>query len=300
MSRNDRTSNRRRTAAGVGVVTGAAFAAGFIGLGTAAVAGAADDGDGGAGAVTADQIAAVLKGDGVTNADFHDVGVTQVSQVLANNDNTDVFGDDVTGLEVKHALGANNIYLNNSSDLSYKDLANDLNQATPPGGGGEMPPGGGGEGTTADYTFPNGSPFTTIEDGTPVDQQGYSALFGAEDLNDAGAQSIGGHNAALDASLASSNPGLAGTFYTDVAEFEASNDHPFADLLNLFDPNAFVTQTFDDIAGTATDDGGYLVPTDAFGFFATGLDYALTGTGLTFLLNPAIDLFGAAFTDLGF
>jgi hypothetical protein len=45
MSRNDHTSNRRRAAVGVGVATGAAFAAGFIGLGTAATAGAAGEAD---------------------------------------------------------------------------------------------------------------------------------------------------------------------------------------------------------------------------------------------------------------
>jgi hypothetical protein len=282
MSRNDHTSNRRRTAAGVGVVTGAAFAAGFIGLGTAATAGAAVTGvDGGAAGVSADQIAAVLNGDGVTNADFQgdDNTVASVAGLLADSSATDVFGDKVAPGDVTSAL--NGVGFAEGSDLTAAGIAADLNMAT-----------------TAEYHFPTGNP-SDLEGDTPVTQQGYSALFGAEDLDDNGDQSIGGHNASLDASLSDSNPGTAGSFYDDVVQFQESQDHPFADLVNLIDPSGFTTQTFDDITGNATDDGGYLVPTDFFGFLATGTDYALTGTGLTFLLDPAVNLFGAALTDLG-
>jgi hypothetical protein len=283
MSRSIHTANRRRTAAGIGVATGAAFAAGFIGLGTAGAA-VHDGADGGAAGVSADQIAAVLQGDGVTNDDFTgDTTVAQVAAALAGNTATDVFGDKVTGPEVTTALPG--VTIADGSDLTVGGIAADLNAAT-----------------VAEYHFPDGNPNTDIEDGTTVDHQGYSALFGAENLdpdNVPAAQSIGGHNAALDHSLDSSDPGTAGTFYADAAEFQASDDHPFADLFNIFDPGGFTTQTFSDIAGNATDDGGYLVPTDAFGFLATGLDYALTGTGITFLLDPSINLFGAALTDLG-
>jgi hypothetical protein len=284
MSRNIHTTNRRRTAAGVGVVTGAAFAAGFIGLGTAGAA-VHDGDDGGAAGVSAAQIQAVLQGDGVTNDDFTgDTTVAQVAAALANGDGTDVFGDKVTGDQVNAALPAG-ITIADGSDVTAGGIAADLNMAT-----------------VAAYHFPDGNPNMDIENGTPVDAQGYSALFGAEDLNPnegTAAQSIGGHNAALDFDLNNSDSTTAENFYNNVAEFEASQDHPFADLFNIFDPGGFTTQTFDSIDGTATDDGGYLVPTDAFGFFATGLDYALTGTGITFLLDPSINLFGAALTDLG-
>jgi hypothetical protein len=287
MSRNDHTSNRRRTAAGVGVVTGAAFAAGFIGLGTAATAGAAGEGtDGGAAAgPTADQIQAVLSSDGVTSADFHGPETLgDVAAALAGSSTTDVFGDDVSAHDVQRVLGPDYYYPVNSSDVSYQSIADDLNGATPinGGGGGETPPGGGGGETPPP---------------TSLDHDPYSDLFGSENADDP--TSIGGHNAALDTQLFQQNPDLATAFDTNVDEFESSNDHPFADLVNLFDPNAFTEQMDSDIMGTLPD-GGYLVPTDAFGFFATGLDYALTGTGLTFLLNPAIDLIGAGLGDLGF
>jgi hypothetical protein len=284
MSRNDHTSNRRRTAAGVGVVTGAAFAAGFIGLGTAATAGAAD-GDGGAAAVTADQIQAVLKGDGVTNADFSgDTTLSDAAAALAGSSATDVLGDDVTKADVQTALGTNAFA--DSSDVTYAGIATDLNNAPEP---------------VPAYTFPDGNP-NDADTNVPVGEQPYSALFGAEGT---GPDSIGGHNASLDASLSDSDAGTAASFYDDVQSFENTDDHPFADLLNLFDPNAFTTQTFGTgdeataIDGTL-DPAGYLVPTDFFGYFATGLDYALTGTGLTYLLNPAIDLIGAGLGDLGF
>jgi hypothetical protein len=285
MSRNTHTANRRRTAAGIGVVTGAAFAAGFIGLGTAATAGAVDGGDGGAAGVTADQIQAVLSGAGVTNDDFTgDTTVANVATALANGDGTDVFGDNVTAGDVHTALGS--IGFADGSDVTTTVIADDLNAAT-----------------VAEYHFPDGN-LSPNEGDTPVDNQGYSALFGAEDLNSKDGtisdDSIGGHNASLDASLyGNGNSDLSASFFSDVQEFEQTDDHPFADLFNIFDPGGFTTQTFDGIDGTVTDDGGYLVPTDAFGFLATGLDYALTGTGLTYLLDPAVNLFGAALTDLG-
>jgi hypothetical protein len=268
------------------VATGAAFAAGFIGLGTAATAGATGE-HGGAAAVTADQIAAVLSGDGVTDADFTGDAntVATVSAALAANANTDALGDSVTGTQVDTALTAT---IADSSDLTYGAIATDLNNAPEP---------------VPAFTFPDGNQHAPDAD-VPVNAQPYSALFGAEEgpLGQTGAESIGGHNAALDFDLYNSHQTLAENFYNDVAEFENTEDHPFADLVNLLDPNAFTTQTFgtgdDAITGTL-DGGGYLIPTDGFGYLATDLDFALTGTGLTYFLNPVIDLLGAGFTDLG-
>jgi hypothetical protein len=122
---------------------------------------------------------------------------------------------------------------------------------------------------------------------TSTDADPFSDLYGSENAGDP--SSIGGHDAALDTSLSQDNLGnFPQAFDTNVDEFESTQDHPFADLVNAFDPHAFITQTDPDIMGTLPG-GEYLVPTDSFGYFATDLDYFLTGTGATFLLNPAVD-----------
>jgi hypothetical protein len=291
MSRKNHTSNRRRTAAGVGVATGAAFAAGFIGLGTAATAGAVGEDGGAAAGPTADQIQAVLSGDGVTSADFHGANLTQVSTALAGSSTTDVFGDDVSAHDVQRVLGPDYYYPVNSSDVTYGSIASDLNGATPINGGGSgmEPPGGGGN-----------PPIPTS-----MDHDGFSDLFGAQNADDP--TSVGGHDAALDTQLFQQHPDTAIAFDTNVDEFEAANDHPLTDLVNFLDPSAFTTQTDSDIVDAMGNPIEYLVPADGFqtqfADLIVGLDYVLTGPGLTFALNPVIDglIFGAnGLFDLGF
>jgi hypothetical protein len=140
------------------------------------------------------------------------------------------------------------------------------------------------------FTFPFGNPSSN--ELAPVDAQGYSVLFGAEDASgDAGA-----HNAALDTQLFQMDPTQAAAFYTNAATFEASNDHPLSDLIYALDPRAFYVQDFGDIHGSlAGADGGYLVPADGLGLLVTDLDYFLTGTGLTFILDPVVNALAGSF-----
>jgi hypothetical protein len=103
-----------------------------------------------------------------------------------------------------------------------------------------------------------------------------------------GAQGI--DNAALDSQLALTNSAGEASFQIAVDQFEASTDHPLADLINAIDPSAFYEQVgggaIGDLAG-----GAYLAPDDALGYLATGLDYGLlTPTGLSFVLDPLINL----------
>jgi hypothetical protein len=137
----------------------------------------------------------------------------------------------------------------------------------------------GGMGTAhADITTPYVDPYT------PPDP--YDVLFGAQ-----GTQ--GADDNILDGNLAVSNPTGDVTFQTDVSQFEASTDHPLADLINAIDPSAFYEQTGGLDPGFAGDltGGAYLVPDDALGYLATGLDYGLlTPTGLAFVLDPLINL----------
>lgn len=130
----------------------------------------------------------------------------------------------------------------------------------------------------ADITIPFIDPYS------PPDP--YDVLFGAM-----GTQGV--DNAILDSNLATSNPTGDLTFMTDVSQFEASTDHPLADLINAIDPSAFYSQIggldpgfTGDMAG-----GAYLAPDDSLGYLATGLDYGLlTPTGLAFVLDPLINL----------
>jgi hypothetical protein len=130
----------------------------------------------------------------------------------------------------------------------------------------------------ADITIPFIDPYS------PPDP--YDVLFGAM-----GTQGV--DNAILDSNLATSNPTGDLTFMTDVSQFEASTDHPLADLINAVDPSAFYSQIggldpgfTGDLAG-----GAYLAPDDSLGYLATGLDYGLlTPTGLAFVLDPLINL----------
>lgn len=130
----------------------------------------------------------------------------------------------------------------------------------------------------ADITIPFIDPYS------PPDP--YDVLFGAM-----GTQGV--DNAILDSNLATSNPTGDLTFMTDVSQFEASTDHPLADLINAIDPSAFYSQIggldpgfTGDLAG-----GAYLAPDDSLGYLATGLDYGLlTPTGLAFVLDPLINL----------
>jgi len=114
----------------------------------------------------------------------------------------------------------------------------------------------------------------------------YDVLFGAM-----GSQ--GASNALLDTNLAISNPSGDLTFMNDVAAFEAAPfEHGVENLINAIDPSAFYEQTSVGIIGTIADSGGaYLVPDDALGYLAVGLDYGLlTPTGLDFVLTPLIDI----------
>jgi hypothetical protein len=113
----------------------------------------------------------------------------------------------------------------------------------------------------------------------------YDVLFGAS-----GQQGI--DDAALDSQLALTNPTGEASFQIAVDQFEANTDHPLADLINAIDPSAFYEQTGGGAVGTIADTAGaYLVPDDALGYLATGLDYGLlTPTGLSFVLDPLIDI----------
>ena len=100
-------------------------------------------------------------------------------------------------------------------------------------------------------------------------------------------------NNILDGNLFLSNPTGDATFMTDVSQFEASADHPIADLINAIDPSAFYEQSGGLDPGFAGDlaGGAYLAPDDALGYLAQGLDYGLlTPTGLAFVLDPLINL----------
>jgi hypothetical protein len=239
------------------------------------------------------EIDSVLSADGVTNSDF--TGATTVGQV-ANalaayhgidyplTDTTDIFGGSVSANQVTAALGIDGYQFARGSDVNATDIAADLNGATPPPGATNI---------AATYSFPDGNPDTGLENGTPVDDQGYSLLFGAEG-------SVGAHNAALDASLFQADPATAAGFYKDVTYFEEGNFHPFTDLLHSIDPSAFATQTFDGIHGAYLPDGGaYLIPTDFLGYLATETDFVLNGNGLSAILDPAVNLLGAGATDFG-
>jgi hypothetical protein len=156
-----------------------------------------------------------------------------------------------------------------------------------------------GHSTTADVALAgNGEP-------TSLDHDPFSDLFGSQNADDP--TSVGGHNAALDTSLYQSDPGTATQFDTVVDEFEASQDHPLTDLVNFIDPSAFTTQTDPDIVDAMGDPIEYLVPAAGaqlqFADLIVGLDFVLTGSGLPFLLDPAVDtlIFGAnGLFDLGF
>lgn len=130
----------------------------------------------------------------------------------------------------------------------------------------------------ADITLPFIDPYS------PPDP--YDVLFGAE-----GTQ--GADNALLDSNLFTTNPTGDATFMTDVSQFEASADHPLADLINAIDPSAFYEQVggLDPTFVGDLANGAYLAPDDALGYLATGLDYGLlTPTGLSFVLDPLINL----------
>ena len=127
----------------------------------------------------------------------------------------------------------------------------------------------------ADITTPFIDPYT------PPDP--YDVLFGAM-----GAQGI--DNAALDSQLALTNSAGEASFQIAVDQFEASTDHPLADLINAIDPSAFYEQVGGGVIGDLAG-GAYLAPDDALGYLATGLDYGLlTPTGLSFVLDPLINL----------
>ena len=123
---------------------------------------------------------------------------------------------------------------------------------------------------------------------------GYSDLFGAAGtvgLPDA----AGADNATLDASLVHDDLFLAGWFHSAVDQFETYNIHPIADLLNAFDPSAFVHQIDpSDIVGTFPD-GSYLVPADTLGFLATWIDFFwLDSAGQALLGSDVVNLLAAS------
>ena len=117
----------------------------------------------------------------------------------------------------------------------------------------------------------------------------YDVLFGSAGTA-AGTQ--GYDNNVLDSELLSSNPSQFETFTTAVNAFEeTAGDHGLENLIYAIDPSAFYDQTSTGITGTADAVGGYLVPDDALGYLATGLDYGLlTPTGLADVLTPLIDV----------
>jgi hypothetical protein len=236
-----------------------------------------------------EEIKSVLSDDGVTNSDFTGaITVGEVGNALAADENTDIFSGSVAANQVTAALGIDGYQFSSGSDVNAADIAADLNGATPPPGATNI---------AATDKFPDGNPNTGLEHGTPVDDQGYSALFGAEG---SGAQSVGAHDAALDASLFQADPATAAGFYEDVTYFEEGSFHPFTDLLYSIDYNAFATATFDGIHGAYLQPGGaYLIPTDSLGFIATEIDFVLNGNGLSSILDPAVNLLGAGATDMG-
>ncbi|UMB67963.1 hypothetical protein [Mycobacterium paraterrae] len=114
----------------------------------------------------------------------------------------------------------------------------------------------------------------------------YAELFGA-----AGTQ--GADNHLLDVNAALANPAEYQIFVNDVHAFEeAPFEHGISNLINAIDPSAFYEQTTAGVTGTIAESGGaYLVPDDALGYLATGLDYGLlTPTGLNYVLTPLIDI----------
>jgi hypothetical protein len=114
----------------------------------------------------------------------------------------------------------------------------------------------------------------------------YTVLFGAE-----GAQGAANH--LLDVNAFTADPTSYAVFVNTVDAFEeAPFEHGLSNLINAIDPSAFYEQTSTGIAGTIAESGGaYLVPDDALGYLATGLDYGLlTPTGLNFVLTPLIDI----------
>jgi hypothetical protein len=130
----------------------------------------------------------------------------------------------------------------------------------------------------ADITTPFPDPYSAPDP--------YAVLFGAE-----GTQ--GADDNTLDGNLFVSNPSGDTVFQTDVSSFEAGHDHALESLINALDPSAFYEQTGGlDPGDVGTLAGGaYLVPDDALGYLATGLDYGLlTPTGLDYVLDPLINL----------
>jgi hypothetical protein len=115
----------------------------------------------------------------------------------------------------------------------------------------------------------------------------YVVLFGAGPTQLAG-------NELLDTNAATADPTNYAIFNNDVSAFEASPfEHGLEQLVNAIDPSAFYEQTGGLIAGDigTLAGGAYLVPDDALGYLATGLDYGLlTPTGLDFVLTPLIDI----------
>jgi hypothetical protein len=112
----------------------------------------------------------------------------------------------------------------------------------------------------------------------------HSRIFGSANAEVPGTP--GFVDAERDHELDQSYPMFAQQFDTNVDAFENANFRPFSELVNAIDSNGFTLQTDPDING---DVGSYLVPHDVFGYEATMLDYGLTGTGLTYLLNPEVD-----------
>ena len=128
---------------------------------------------------------------------------------------------------------------------------------------------------------------------TTYPNDAYDMLFGAH-----GTQ--GTENASLDLSAAQSNLSSYESFTTDVTAFEQnSGDHGLENLIYAIDPSAFYEQTTHGITGTL-DGGAYLVPDDALGYLATGLDFGLLSpTGLDFVLTPLIDVLLGQPPELG-
>ncbi|WP_409434505.1 hypothetical protein [Mycobacterium sp. SMC-14] len=116
----------------------------------------------------------------------------------------------------------------------------------------------------------------------------YDVLFGAQGT-DQGQQ--GWENNALDQALFDQSATNYATFYQDVVNFEEnSGEHGVSNLIYAIDPSAFYEQTSADITGTLVG-GAYLVPDDALGYLATGLDFGLLSPiGLDFVLTPLIDI----------
>jgi hypothetical protein len=271
--------SRNTITAGLGILAAAAAAA-MMGLGTAPAA-LADD------SPSADQIQALLSGDGVTSADFKgDATLANAATALANGTNTDVFNDDVTAAEVTAALHAADpaIHYSSTSDVTSADIAGFLNDAS---SGGFNPPFGTGSGGVGDpfidpYLPPNGEM-----------PNGYTDLFG-------GMGTQGVENQGLNEQLIIQDPTTAASFSHSVELFEEANSHPLENLIYALDPSAFYLQVDAGVDGTiasttATIGGetlnAHLVPDDILGYTATLLDYGLlTPTGLGFILDPVINI----------